>query len=230
MMTILQEKKITNRVEPMPPLVIIGSGGHAVSVVNVAISAGYTIKCFVDKNKKISNLLGFNVVDSVEEVDEWTSYHFGIAIGDNALRERLYNALKDKYFNLTFPALIHASAIISSFTNLDEGTVVMPNAVIGPNSTIGKFCLINTHASVDHDCVMMDFSSIAPGAAIGGQVHIGNRSAISIGTSVKHGIKIGDDSIVGANSYLNKDMPNNQIAYGSPAKQIRSRGVGDPYL
>jgi acetyltransferase-like isoleucine patch superfamily enzyme len=106
----------------------------------------------------------------------------------------------------------------------------MPKACIGPNSKIGKFCLINTQSSIDHDCVMFDYSSLAPSAVTGGSVAIGPRSAISIGAKIKHGLKIGKDSIVGANSYLNKDLPNNQVAYGTPAKQVRARSIGDLYL
>jgi acetyltransferase-like isoleucine patch superfamily enzyme len=106
----------------------------------------------------------------------------------------------------------------------------MPNAVIGPNTKVGKFCLINTQASIDHDCVMLDYSSLAPSSVTGGTVQIGIRSALSIGATIKHGLKIGNDCVVGANSYLNKDLPNNQVAYGTPAKQVRTRNIGDSYL
>ena len=159
-----------------------------------------------------------------------SSYSFGIAIGDNATRERIHNDLVSHYGELHFPPLIHASATISMFSNIDEGTVVMPNAVIGPNSAIGRFCIINTQASIDHDSEMMDFASLAPAATTGGTVLIGSRSAVSIGATIKHGVKIGSDSVVGANSYLNRDLVNNKIAYGTPAKPIRNRSIGDPYL
>jgi acetyltransferase-like isoleucine patch superfamily enzyme len=106
----------------------------------------------------------------------------------------------------------------------------MPQAVVGPNSKVGKFCLLNTHASIDHDCIMHDFSSLAPAAVTGGVVSIGRRSAVSIGAIIKHGVKIGDDSIVGAGSYLNKDLPSHQIAYGTPAIKVGERNIGEPYL
>lgn len=212
------------------PLVIVGAGGHAVSVANVALSAGYTIQCFVDKNKKGLDLLGFSIMGDIAELGNPDSYSFGIAVGDNAIRERIYNELQAKHENLNFPSLVHASATVSSFASVGDGTVVMPQAVIGPNSKVGKFCLINTQASIDHDCVMLDYSSLAPAAVTGGAVVIGTRSAVSMGATIKNGVKIGNDSVVGANSYLNKDLPDNQLAYGTPAKQVRSRNVGDAYL
>jgi len=211
-------------------LIIVGAGGHAISLANVAISAGYEIECFVDKHPKVPSLVGIKVISDLAEINCLDDFDFGIAVGDNATRELIYNKLKVKYANLNYPTLIHKSAIISSFSNIQMGTVIMPGAVVGPNSNIGKFCLINTQSSIDHDCLMGDFSSLAPATTTGGAVNIGTRSAISIGSTIKHGVKIGGDCVVGANSYVNKDLPSNTIAYGSPAKIIRTRNTGDPYL
>lgn len=212
------------------PLIIFGAGGHAVSVANVALSAGYEIKHFVDKNKKGHDLLGYKIIGDIDQLNNVEYFNFAIAVGDNAVRERIYNELIAKKDNLRFPPLIHSSAVVSFFSEIKDGTVVMPKAIIGPNSKVGKFCLINTQASLDHDCVMFDYSSLAPASVTGGTVQIGVRSAVSIGAVIKHGLKIGSDSVVGANSYLNKDLPNNQVAYGTPAKQIRTRNIGDSYL
>lgn len=214
----------------LPPLVIFGTGGHSLSVANVALSAGYTIKYFVDKNKKGLDLLRCKIIGDLTELDNINNFSFAIAVGDNASRERIHKELASVAPNLHFPPLVHASAVISFFSEIGDGTVIMPKAVIGPNSKVGKFCFINTQASIDHDCVMFDYSSLAPAAVTGGAVTIGLRSAISIGATIKHGLIIGDDCVVGANSYLNKDLPNNQVAYGTPAKQVRARNIGDSYL
>jgi len=210
-------------------IIIFGAGGHAASVANVAISAGYEISCFVDKNKYGNTLLGIKIIADICNIENISDYNYSIAIGGNALRQKIYNELilKEK---LTFPALIHSSATISSFSSIGNGTVVMPNAIVGPNSVVGKFCILNTQSSIDHDCIMADFSSLAPGAITGGSVKIGLRSAISIGSIVKNDIEIGDDSILGSNSYLNKNLISNKIAYGTPAKDIRERNSEDEYL
>ena len=211
-------------------IVIIGTGGHATSVLSVAISAGYTIKCFVDKNKKYLSFLGFNIINEISELESFGVYNFAIAIGDNSSRERIYTQLKKSYSNLNFPSLIHPAASICSFSSLGEGTVVMPKSVIGSKTKIGKFCLINTGSIIDHDCIMSDFCSLAPAAVTGGNVKIGMRSAISIGAVIKHGITIGNDCVIGANSFLNKDLPHNIVAYGVPARKVRNRNIGDSYL
>jgi sugar O-acyltransferase (sialic acid O-acetyltransferase NeuD family) len=211
-------------------LIIIGAGGHAVSVANVATSAGFTIHSFVDSNKAGQKLLGIDIIGNLEDFSNPDSVSFALAIGDNAIRQRVLNEIISEYGELNFPALIHSSAVISDHSSIANGVVVMPKAIVGPNSTVERFCLINTQASIDHDCYMREFASLAPGAITGGTVTIGNRTAISIAVSVKHGIKIGNDVVVGANSYVNKDLPDNTVAYGTPARVIRSRKVGEPYL
>jgi len=221
---------ITHTDKKLRPLIIIGAGGHAVSVANVAISAGYEIAHFVDKNKKGSDLLGIKVIADISELLKVSQFAYSIGIGDNFIRQRIYNEILAQHKNIIFPSLIHQSAVISNFSKIDHGTVVMPNATIGPNSIVGKFCILNTQSSIDHDSVMSDFSSLAPNAITGGTVKIGYRSAISIGAVVKHGLNISNDSILGANSYLNEDLENNCVAYGTPAKKIRSRVSGEPYL
>ena len=211
-------------------LVIIGAGGHAVSVANIALSAGFVIHSFVDSNKAGQTLLEVKIIKSIADVGDVNQYSFALAIGDNAIRLKVYDEIVASFGQLKFPALIHSSAVVSEFSKVDIGTVVMPKAVVGPNSTVEKFCLINTQASIDHDCHMRDFSSLAPGAITGGNVEIGTRSAISIGATLKHGIKIGKDVVVGANSYVNRDISDNAIAYGTPARIIRTRRIGEPYL
>ena len=214
----------------MRPLIIVGAGGHAVSVANVALSAGYKLKGFVDPSKAGKTLLDVMVFRDILEAGDPYSFTWAIAIGDNFTRERVWRELKEKCPDLNFPVLCHHSSVISVFTDIGEGTVLMPQSVVGPNSTVGKFCLLNTRASIDHDCNMHDFSSLAPAAVTGGSVVIGKRSAVSIAAVVKHGLKIGDDTILGANSYLNFDLPSQVVAYGSPAKLIRGRSSDDLYL
>ena len=203
-------------------LIIIGAGGHAVSVANVALSAGYEIAYFLDIKKNSSSLLGFSVIDDISKLSNISHYDFSIALGDNHERSRIYKEFSNNYSNIRFPSLIHKTAVVSHFTSIGIGTIVMPNAIIGPNSIVGDFCILNTKSSIDHDCAMLDYSSLGPNAVTGGTVRIGYHSSISIGAIVKDNINIGDDSILGANSFLNKNLPNNSLAYGTPAKIIKS--------
>lgn len=213
-----------------PKVTIIGAGGHAVSVANVAVSAGYSVVAFVDDNKAGQNLVGIPVIRNETIKENRSQDNFAIAIGDNAARKRVFESFLKENSNVKFPALIHKSAILGICSQIEEGTVIMPNSNIGPNSKVGRFCIINTSSSIDHDCAMGDFSSLAPGVTTGGNVLIGELSAVSIGAVVKHGVKVGDNCVVGASSYVNKDIGNNSVAYGVPCRRIRARAHGEPYL
>jgi sugar O-acyltransferase (sialic acid O-acetyltransferase NeuD family) len=215
---------------PGPQLVILGAGGHGVSAYSVAQSAGFDIAKFVDPERRGGKLLGTEIVGDLSEISTEDALQVFLAIGDNNSRFRVHDELLARYPTLSFPKLIHASAVVSSFASIGDGTIVMPGSIVGPKTAIGRFCILNTRSAIDHDGAMADCSSLAPGVITGGRVRIGLRSAISIGAIIKHDIVIGDDCVVGAGSYVNANLPGNCVAYGTPAKIMRSRSRADSYL
>jgi Mg/Co/Ni transporter MgtE len=73
---------------------------------------------------------------------------------------------------------------------------------------------------VDHDSIVEDFVHVAPGATICGQVKIGKKSFIGANATILPRLTIGENSIIGAGSVVTKNIPDNVVAYGSPAKVI----------
>ena len=211
-------------------IIIVGAGGHAISVTNVALSCGMSVVAYVDDNKAGGKVLDIPVITKQQCIDTYKTANFAIAIGDNLVRERVYNEYKLELPNCKFPPLIHQSAVIGINSKVGDGAVIMPQTNVGPNSEVGVFCILNTSSSIDHDSDMQSFSSIAPKVVTGGNVKIGIRSAVSIGATVKHGIVIGDDVVIGANSYVDKAFGSNLVAYGNPCKFVRERTKGDSYL
>lgn len=210
--------------------VIIGAGGHAKSVADAVLSIGGTIMFFEDSKKAGQAMFGIPIISSIEEISELHSYYLVVGIGDNYIREKVMEEYSVKYPDLKFESIIHATAYVSPFSVIGMGSIVMAHATVGPKTSVCKGCIINTKASIDHDSQMSGFSSLAPGVVAGGNVKIGNRSAVCIGATIKHGISIGSDCVIGAMSYLNKDLRDQQTAYGVPAKVVRKRAVGEPYL
>lgn len=211
-------------------IIIVGTGGHAVSVASVALGNGMRVTAFVDDNKAGSAILGTPVITRKHCIEEHETANLAIAIGDNTLREHVSNEYKSALPLVHFPSIIHHSAVIGVNSEIGDGTVVMPLVNVGPNTSVGSFCILNTSSSIDHDCEMKSYSSIGPRVVTGGNVRIGVHSAISIGATIKHGIVVGDHTVIGANSYVNKAVDNNVVAYGSPCKSIRVRTKGEAYL
>ena len=87
---------------------------------------------------------------------------------------------------------------------------------------LSGWTLIKSCASVGHDCTVQDAVHIAPGVRVGGHCTIGERSCIGIGSVLRDHVKIGKNCIIGAGTVVLKDLPDNVMAYGAPAKIIRT--------
>lgn len=154
-----------------------------------------------------------------------------VAIGDNDVRKTVMQRLRTSLpSTVSFPAIVHPAATVGFKASLGEGSVTLAGAVIGPGAQVGEGCIINTCASLDHHGVLADYASLAPGVTCGGNVKIGEGSAISIGATVLHGRSVGRWSVVGAGAVVIDDVPDGVVAYGTPARVVRNREPGDRYL
>ncbi|MDX1738949.1 MAG: acetyltransferase [Alphaproteobacteria bacterium] len=211
-------------------LIVIGAGGHATSVTNVALSCGYSVFAYADDKQAGGMLNGIPVFSEDTLIASYPNSFFAIAVGDNAKREDIALRLLQKINKAQFPKLVHDSAIVGAGCHIGCGTVVMPGAVLGPTSEIGEFCIVNSGASLDHDTALADYASLAPGVVLGGNVSVGNRAAISIGATIKHNVSVGKDTVIGAASYVHSDIGECCVAFGSPCKEVKSRKRGETYL
>jgi sugar O-acyltransferase (sialic acid O-acetyltransferase NeuD family) len=217
-------------VRPVRDVIIIGAGGHAVSVAETVLASGLRIRAFVSESPGTAELLGVPVVTPDSHPEQDSSTLVVLAIGDNSQRERVWHRYIGIMGEDRFPSVIHPSASVSSLASVAPGTVILQGAIVGSAAHVGYACLINTGAVLDHESVLEDFASLAPGAVTGGRVRIGTRSAISIGAVLTHGISVGPDTVIGASSLVYRDIPGNVVAYGTPARVVRPREANDPYL
>ena len=103
-----------------------------------------------------------------------------------------------------------------------KGLQVMPGATVCNNVRIGNNCIINTNALVEHDCILMDATEIGPGAILTGRVTVNANAWIGAGAVVLPRLTIGKNSIVGAGAVVTKDVPENVVVVGSPARILRN--------
>lgn len=95
---------------------------------------------------------------------------------------------------------------------LGKGLQILENVVIHPGSKIGNYCIVLSNSLIDHDCIIGKCVELAGGVNLAGRIHIGDYSWLR---------KIGNNCIIGAASLVNKDIPNNYVSYGIPARKIR---------
>lgn len=202
-------------------IAIIGAGGHGkVSYDTIQAMKKYTIAGFIDDNEQLQGkkVYGIPVLGKVSNLLEDLKDSFEgvfIAIGNNKIREKIFNILKN---NFKIINAIHPNAVISSSVKFGKGILVVAGVVINADSNIGDGAIINTSASIDHDNIIGRFSFIAPGVHLAGGVVIGDYSQIGIGASIIQNIKIGENSVIGAGAAVVKDIPKNSLAYGVPAE------------
>lgn len=200
-------------------LLVIGAGGHAKVVIDVARAAGFTPVAALDPGSIGSTCNGVEVVGSDDKSAELLAAGLtqcAVAIGDNRLRLRIGERLRDMGFAL--PALVHPSAITSPSATIGAGTVVMPLAVINAAAAVGELVIVNSAAVVEHDCHLGNGSHVAPGTRLGGCVSIGRGAMVGIGSALRPGSSIGDFSVVGAGSTVIGDLPAECVAVGTPAR------------
>jgi sugar O-acyltransferase (sialic acid O-acetyltransferase NeuD family) len=123
--------------------------------------------------------------------------------------------------NISFPRLIHPTAILGANVEIGEGVIIGPGTIIAPNCHIGDFTLINRGISIGHDTEIGEFATIGPRSAIAGMVKIGRNTTVGIGATVIDGVTIGENSFVGAGAVVVGDVPDNVVVVGVPAKVLR---------
>lgn len=196
-------------------LYLFGASGHAKVVLDILFSKNIKVDAIIDDNPQVSNLSNILVVNT-KDFKVSSESHFIVAIGDNLIRKKIV-----EQNNYKFLSAAHLSATVSKFATIEEGTVVMPQAVINSNAKIGKHCIVNSRSVIEHDCILEDFVHISPNASLAGNVTVGEGTQIGIGASVIQGINIGKWVIIGAGAVIINDVPDNAVVVGNPGKIIK---------
>jgi sugar O-acyltransferase (sialic acid O-acetyltransferase NeuD family) len=191
---------------------LYGASGHAKVIIDILESNQISVEGLYDDDESLHELLGYSVLRA-----ENIQGPLIVSIGNNKMRRNIADSLR-----ISFGMAIHPSAVVSKQSVLKEGTVVMQGAIIQSCVKIGKHCIINTSASVDHDCLIEDYVHISPHVTLCGDVSIGEGSWIGAGTTILPGVEIGRWSVIGAGSVVSKDIPNYVLAIGNRCKIIKS--------
>lgn len=199
-------------------VIIIGASGHGKVVADIVQKSGDIVKGFLDDNPKLQPLfVGFPILGKVDDYKLFSDTYFVIAIGDARNREIVAKKLKD----VCWYTAIHPNAVIASIdVMIDIGTVVMANAVINAGAKIGKHCIINSAAVVEHDNILEDFVHVSVGAKMAGTVQVGKAAWIGIGASVSNNVSICNDCIVGAGSVVLNDIKESGTYVGIPVRKL----------
>jgi len=210
----------------MDKIIVVGGGGHARVVISLLRKLNiYDIFGYVDKADK-GNVAGLKYLgndDVLAELIKKDAISLAvIGVGSVNLdnkRANLYARLSKMGYS--FPVIISPDAVVNKDVVIGEGTVVMDGVVLGIGTKVGEGCIINTHATIDHDCTIGNFVHIATGAILSGGIKVGNNSLIGVGTVVVQYKTIVSECLVGAGAVVTADCMESGTYLGVPARRIK---------
>lgn len=195
---------------------LLGASGHCKVVIDIIEkNKSFNIDSILDDNPKFDFIFNIPVLKT-ESIKFKSSDILFISIGNNFVRKKI-----SQRYNVNYPVLIHPQAILSSYSTLGDGCVVMAGAIISANVKMGRHCIINSGSIIEHDCVLEDFVHISPNAALAGNVSIGQGAHIGIGACVIQGVKVGKWSTIGAGAVIIDNVPDFAVVVGNPGKIIK---------
>ncbi|MPR11570.1 NeuD/PglB/VioB family sugar acetyltransferase [Microvirga tunisiensis] len=203
-------------------VVVIGAGGHAKVCVELLQAMGHRIAYCVGSADSSDHCVGVPVLKGDENLKKLRQAGYQrlfVAIGSNAIRVRLASLALEQGYQLVNAISPHAS--ISPTARLGVGIAIMAGAVINAETRIADLAIINTGATIDHDCEIRTGVHIAPQCCLAGNVVVGRMSLLGIGCKVIPEIKIGDEVTVGAGGVVVASLPNRTTAVGVPVRIIK---------
>lgn len=206
----------------------LGAGGHAKVIIEILrLTGSCDLVGLLDAKSEYwgTEVLGVPILgdDSLlsELYDRGVRYAFiGVGtVGDTQPRKRLYQKVCQLGFQIV-PA-IHPQAVISPSVEIGQGPTIMANATLNAAARLGDNVIVNTGAIIEHDCIVGNHVHIATGARLAGTVCVGEGTHIGLGASIRQGIYIGHNAIIGAGAVVVRDVPDNVVVVGVPARVLK---------
>jgi sugar O-acyltransferase (sialic acid O-acetyltransferase NeuD family) len=154
-----------------------------------------------------------------------SSRHVCIAIANSQIRQRL--ALQCAADGLGFFEVRAPNVVQMDDVQLGEGAILSPFVTLTSNIRIGQHFHANLYSYVEHDCVIGDFVTFAPGVKCNGNVVIEDHAYIGTGALIKQGapgapLVIGRGAVVGMGAVVTKSVPPGVTVVGNPARPMNN--------
>lgn len=179
---------------------------------------------FVDDQPSAAKCNGYRVLTYAEWLTQpASSRHINIAIANSAVRQKLVERCHAD--GVQFFEVRAANVVQLDDVQVGEGAILCPFVTFTSNIRIGQHFHANLYSYVEHDSVIGDFVTFAPGVKCNGNVVVEDHAYIGTGAIIKQGqpgkpLVIGRGAVVGMGAVVTKSVPPGVTVVGNPARLL----------
>lgn len=217
-------------------IIILGTGGNCVDILDTineitsrsatsshAADGNYECIGFLDDDaeKWGEEILGIKVLGPINTAVNYDA-DFVNGIGSPGTFHRKPEIIASAGVpEEKWATIIHPTASVSRTASIGKGSVIFQNVTITTNVVIGNHIVILPNSVISHDVRIGNYTCIAGGVCISGNVRVGKQCYVGTNSTIIGNIAIGDLCLIGMGSVVLKDVPDNTVVAGNPARRLR---------
>ncbi|MGO4586340.1 acetyltransferase [Arthrobacter sp. 2RAF6] len=205
-------------------MLIAASGLAREALAVIRGSDQYRVVGFLDDSSIIQGRLvgGVTVLGTIADAALYNYTQFLVCVGSGTARQQIVQRLAHQGITgERFATVLDPGVRVPPGSTVGRGSILLSNVVLTADVTVGTHVVAMPQVTLTHDNVVEDFATIAAGVTLGGAVHIGRAAYLGMASSVRQGVRVGEEATLGMGAVLLRDLPSGETWVGVPAAPIR---------